>query len=52
MVVAVLLVIVGPAGLPDHDQQHCYYHVPTVKSEAATAVVELLTMDMRMPETC
>ena len=24
---------------PDHDQQHCYHHVPTVKPEAATAVV-------------
>ena len=30
MVVAVLLVVVGPAGRPDHDQQHCYHHVPTV----------------------
>ena len=26
-------------GLPDHDQQRCYRHVPTVKPEAATAVV-------------
>jgi hypothetical protein len=26
-------------GRPDHDQQHCYHHAPTVKSEAATAVV-------------
>jgi hypothetical protein len=34
VVVAVLL-----AGQPDHDQQHCYHHVPTVKPEAATAVV-------------
>jgi hypothetical protein len=25
VVVAVLLVMVGPAGRPDHDQQHCYY---------------------------
>jgi hypothetical protein len=24
---------------PDHDQQHCYHHAPTVKPEAATAVV-------------
>jgi len=23
---------------PDHDQQHCYHHAPTVKPEAATAV--------------
>jgi len=29
----------GWAGRPDHDQQHCYHHVPTVKPEAATAVV-------------
>jgi hypothetical protein len=27
VVVAVLLVVVGPTG---HDQQHCYHHVPTV----------------------
>jgi hypothetical protein len=39
-------------GRADHDQQHCYHHVPKVKSEAATAVVELLMMGMRMPETC
>jgi hypothetical protein len=30
---------------PNHDQQHCYHHAPTVKPEAATAVVELLVMD-------
>jgi hypothetical protein len=29
MVVAVLLVVVVPIR-PDHDQQHCYYHVPKV----------------------
>jgi hypothetical protein len=51
-VVAVLLVVVGPAGRPDHDQQHCYHHVPTIKLEAATAVVELLMMGVRMLETC
>ena len=26
-------------GRTDHDQQHCYHHAPTVKREAATAVV-------------
>jgi hypothetical protein len=26
-------------GLPDHDQQHCYHHAPTVKREAVNAVV-------------
>jgi hypothetical protein len=30
VVIAVLLVVVGPAGQPDHDQQNCYHHVPTV----------------------
>jgi hypothetical protein len=29
----------GRADWPDHDQQHCYHHAPTVKPEAATAVV-------------
>jgi hypothetical protein len=42
----------GRADSPDHDQQHCYLHAPTVKPEAATAVVELLMMGVRMPETC
>jgi len=47
-VVAALLVVVGT----DHDQQHCYRHAPTVKPEAATAVVELLMMGVSTPETC
>jgi len=34
-VVAALLVVVGP----DLDQQRCYHHTPTVKPEAANAVV-------------
>jgi len=29
-----------------------YHHAPTVKSEAATAAVELLMMGVRTPETC
>ena len=29
----------GRVGRHDHDQQHCYHHAPTVKPEAATAVV-------------
>jgi hypothetical protein len=50
---AVLLVVVWPVdNRPDHHQQHCYHHASTVKPEAATAVVELLMMDMRTPETC
>jgi hypothetical protein len=42
----------GWAGWLDHDQQHCYYNAPTVKPEAATAVIELLMMGVRTPETC
>jgi hypothetical protein len=49
--VAVLLVVFGPVGRPEHDQQHCYHHAPTVKPEAATAVVELLVMGVKMTET-
>jgi hypothetical protein len=33
----------------DNDQQHCYHHAPTVKPEAATAVVERLMMCVRTP---
>jgi len=44
----------GQAGYnwPDHDQQHCYHHAPKVKPETVTAVVELLMMGVRTPETC
>jgi len=52
VVVGVLLVVLGSVGLPDHVQQHCYHQAPKVKPEAATAVVELLIIGMRMPETC
>jgi hypothetical protein len=41
----------GWAGRPDHDQQHCYHHAPTVKPEVATAVVELLMMGVKTTET-
>jgi hypothetical protein len=41
-----------PAGRLEHDQQHCYHHAPTVKPEADTAVIELLMMGVRTPETC
>jgi hypothetical protein len=51
VVIAVLLVVVGPTR-PDHDQQHGYHHAPTVKPEAATAVVELLMMGVKTPGTC
>jgi hypothetical protein len=46
--IAVMLVMFGT----DHDQQHSYHHAPTVKPEAATAVVELLIMGVRTPKTC
>jgi len=36
----------------NHDQQHCYHHAPTVKPEAAIAVVELLMMSVRTTATC
>ena len=39
-------------GRADHDQQHRYIHAPKVKPEAATAVVGLLMMGVRTPETC
>jgi hypothetical protein len=35
---------------PDHDQQHCYHHAPTVQPEAA-AVVEFLMTGVRTPKT-
>jgi hypothetical protein len=43
VVIPVLLLVVGPAG---------YHYTPTVKPEAATAIVELLMMGVRTPETC
>ena len=46
------VVTCGQAGWPNHGQQHRCHHTPTVKPEAATAVVELLMMGVRMPETC
>jgi hypothetical protein len=44
-------VVVTVADRPDHDQQHCYHHAPTLKPKAATAVVELLMMGVKRPET-
>ena len=45
-------VVRGRSGRPDHDQQRCYHHAPTVKPEVSTAVVELLMMGVRTSETC
>jgi hypothetical protein len=42
----------GRSDRTDHHQQHCYHHAPMVKPEAATGVIELLMMGMRMPEEC
>jgi hypothetical protein len=42
----------GRSDRNDHDQRHCYYHAPTVKPEAAAAVVEFLIMGVRTPKTC
>ena len=40
------------ASWPEREHQHYYHHNTKVKPEAATAVVELLMMGVRMPETC
>ena len=40
-----------PAG-PTTTNSTAYHHAPNVKPEAATAVVELLIMGVRTPETC
>jgi hypothetical protein len=45
------LVVRSVYNRPDHDQHHCYHHAPTVKTEAATAGVELLMTGVRTPET-
>jgi hypothetical protein len=52
LVPEVLLIVVGPVGRSDHDQQHIRHLAPTVKPEAATAIVEFLMMGARTPETC
>jgi hypothetical protein len=41
----------GQASRPNHNQQHCYHHTPTVKPEAATGVVELSMIGVMTPET-
>jgi len=42
----------GRAGRPEHDQQHCYHHVPTINQRLLLQLLQLLMMGMRMPETC
>jgi hypothetical protein len=44
--------VVTPAGWPARPRkQHNCHHDTTVKTEAATAVIELLMMDGKTPET-
>jgi len=45
--------VVGPAGRQARPRtQHDYHHDTKVKPEAATAVIELLMMGGKSPETC
>ena len=45
--------VVGPACRPARPRtQHDYHHDTKVKPEAATAVIELLMMGGKTPETC
>jgi hypothetical protein len=37
----------GRADRPDHDQQHCYHHAPTVKPAAAATAVVVVPDDGR-----
>jgi len=37
---------------PDHDQQHCYHHAPTVNQRLVLQLLYLLMMGTRMPKTC
>ena len=53
VVVAVLLLVVGPAVRPARTRTHYDCHHDTkVKPEAATAVIELLVMGGKTRETC
>jgi len=53
VVIAVLLVVDGPVGRPARPRPTALLSPRSNgKPEAATAVVELLVMGMRMPETC
>jgi len=45
--------VFGPAGRPARTRTQCGYHHDTkVKPESATAVIELLMMGGKTPETC
>jgi hypothetical protein len=44
--------VVGAAGRPDHEHSTNYHHDTKVKPKAATAVIELLMIGGKTPETC
>jgi len=44
--------VVGPVGRPDHKHSTNVNPNTKVKPEATTAVIELLMMGGKMPETC
>jgi hypothetical protein len=47
------VLVVGLAGRPARPRtQHDYHHDTKVKPDADTAVIELLMMDAKTPETC
>jgi hypothetical protein len=51
--IVVIVVLCSWSGRPDRPRtQHDYHHDMKVKSEAATAVTELLMMGGKTPETC
>ena len=50
MLIVVLCLWLGRLARPQ--TQHDYHHDTKIKPEAATAVIELLMMGGKMPETC
>src|SRR5215475_7214758 len=51
--IVMTVVLCSWSGLPARPRtQHAYHHDTKVKPEAATAVIELLTMGEKTPETC
>jgi hypothetical protein len=44
--------VVGPVGRTDHEHSTTVTTFTKVKPEAATAVIELLMMGEKTPETC
>jgi hypothetical protein len=50
--IVVTVVLCSWSGRPDQEQQHDYHHDTKIKPEAATALIELLMMGGKTPETC